>query len=95
MALASYLASNCTGDAEGSKIAGTSVIELGAGSSGVPSIVAARSGFSPVLATDLGGETGGDTIEDNLEDLRRNVEFIRQTSAGMSESRAHILGGGQ
>jgi predicted nicotinamide N-methyase len=47
------------------------VLELGAGCSGVPSLAAARLGcFDEVWATDGGSED----VEDNLVDLRRNLD---------------------
>jgi predicted nicotinamide N-methyase len=44
-------------------------VELGAGGCGVPSLAAAHLGFREVVATDGGSED----VEDNLQNLRRNV----------------------
>ena len=64
---------------------------------GVSTMIPYKGPVGDILADLRGGIASGVSYSGafGLKDLRRNVEFIRQTSAGMSESRAHILGGGQ
>ncbi len=63
---------------------------------GVSTMIPYKGPVGDILADLRGGIASGVSYSGafGLKDLRRNVEFIKQTSAGMSESRAHILGGG-
>jgi predicted nicotinamide N-methyase len=60
-------------------------LELGAGCSGVPSLVAARLGcFAEVIATDGGDES----VEQNLVDLQRNLDANGASDRGSCPDRA-------
>jgi len=63
---------------------------------GVSTMIPYKGPVGDILADLRGGIASGISYSGafGLKDFRTNVEFIKQTSAGMSESRAHILGGG-
>lgn len=63
---------------------------------GVSTMIPYKGPVGDILADLRGGIASGMSYSGafGLKDFRMNVEFIKQTPAGASESRAHILGGG-
>jgi IMP dehydrogenase len=63
---------------------------------GVSTMIPYKGPVEDILTDLRGGIASGISYSGafGLKDFRLNVEFIKQTSAGRSESRAHILGGG-
>jgi IMP dehydrogenase len=62
---------------------------------GVSTMIPYKGSVEDILVDLKGGIASGVSYSGafGLEDLRRSAQFIKQTSAGMSESAAHILGG--